>query len=878
MRAYRRIISTFRSLFRKEELDRDLGEELASYLALLTAEKVRAGMSLEQARREARLELGGVEQVKEKVRERRVGYLIDTFFHDLRYAARTLRKNVGFTAVAILILAIGIGASTALFTTIHAVLLRSIPFDEPDRLVVGRKTMDGRVAGPVSRVDYLDYRELNESFEELAALGWFTQSRTMTGGREAQLLRAIFVTWNLFKTLKVDPIVGRSFLLEDEQQGDGNVVLIDHGLWQTRFGGEPGAVGSTIHLDGFAYTIIGVMPRGFRFLFDVDVWHLIDRDVPIDRTRDSHSLLVVGRMKPGVQIEQAVVETGAIAAGLAEAYPETNRGKSLWLTDLHQFMVRGVSLNLQLLMATTALVLLIACANVAGLLLARGERRASEIAMRAALGASRSRLLRQLLTESVVLTCTAGLLGIGVAYLLQDGLLRLLPIGGLGLERPLVNSAALAFTLGVSIASGLLVGVIPALRGTALHPARQLGSARLFSQGAPSRRLQRTYVVMQVAISIALVVGSGTLIRSLAQLSAVDLGFDPRGLLTGQVGIQEDDYATPAERDLFFGSLLEEVQALPGVSSAALISKLPLRDLGTDWPVWPADQPPPTNQASFFAMARWVSPGYFETTGIPLVRGRDISESDGANSYPVIVLSEIAARSLFGESDPVGRTVRVRFSPVDQPFLVIGVVGDIRLNGLRRAPDAAMYMSARQVGGSSMGLIVRTSGDPRRLVSAVDDLVERKDPNVLFARPASMASVVDGWQAGFRVVVTALSLFSTVALILTGVGLYGVLAYHVNQRANEIGIRLAVGASSGQLVRMILGQGWTMVGPGLLLGLLAAYPATLLIRPLLYGIEPFDAPAYVAAIGIIALVTTLAASLPARRATRVNVVDVLAKQ
>jgi len=878
MRAYRRIISTFRSLFRKEELDRDLDEELASYLELLTAEKVRAGMSLEQARREARLELGGVEQVKEKVRERRVGYLIDTFFHDLRYAARTLRKNVGFTAVAIVILAIGIGASTALFTTIHAVLLRSIPFDEPDRLVVGRKTMDGRVAGPVSRVDYLDYRELTESFEELAALGWFTQSRTMTGGREAQLLRAIFVTWNLFKTLKVDPIVGRSFLLEDEQQGDGNVVLIDHGLWQTRFGGEPGAVGSTIHLDGFAYTIIGVMPRGFRFLFDVDVWHLIDRDVPIDRTRDSHSLLVVGRMKPSVQIEQAVVETGAIAAGLAEAYPETNRGKSLWLTDLHQFMVRGVSLNLQLLMATTALVLLIACANVAGLLLARGERRASEIAMRAALGASRSRLLRQLLTESVVLTCTAGLLGIGVAYLLQDGLLRLLPIGGLGLERPLVNSAALAFTLGVSIASGLLVGVIPALRGTALHPARQLGSARLFSQGAPSRRLQRTYVVMQVAISIALVVGSGTLIRSLAQLSAVDLGFDPRGLLTGEVGIQEDDYATPAERDLFFGSLLEEVQALPGVSSAALISKLPLRDLGTDWPVWPADQPPPTNQASFFAMARWVSPGYFETTGIPLVRGRDISESDGANSYPVIVLSEIAARSLFGESDPVGRTVRVRFSPVDQPFLVIGVVGDIRLNGLRRAPDAAMYMSARQVGGSSMGLIVRTSGDPRRLVSAVDDLVERKDPNVLFARPASMASVVDGWQAGFRVVVTALSLFSTVALILTAVGLYGVLAYHVNQRANEIGIRLAVGASSGQLVRMILGQGWTMVGPGLLLGLLAAYPATLLIRPLLYGIEPLDAPAYIAAIGIIALVTTLAASLPARRATRVNVVDVLAKQ
>lgn len=873
-----RIRSTFNSLFRKEELDQDLDEELDSFVELLTEEKTRVGMSPEEARRAAQAELGRIGHVKENVRERRLGYMIDTFFQDVSYAVRTLRKNVGFTAVAILILAIGIGASTALFTTIHAVLLRSIPFDEPDRLVVGRKTMDGRIAGPVSRVNYLDYREFNDSFEELAALGWFTRSRTMTGGQEAQLLQATFVTWNLFKTLRVDPIVGRSFLPEDEQQGDGNVVLIDHGFWQTRFGGEPDAVGRTIHLDGSAYTVIGVMPRGFRFLFDVDVWHLISRDAPIDRTRDAHSLLVVGRMKPGIGIEQAMVETGAIAAGLAEAYPEANRGKSLWLTDLHEFTVRGVSLNLQLLMATTALVLLIACANVAGLLLARGERRASEIAMRAALGASRSRLLRQLLTESVVLTCTAGLLGIGVAYLLQAGLLRLLPIGSLGMERPLVNTAVLVFTLAVSIACGLLVGVIPALRGTTLHPARQLGSARLVSQGVPSRRLQSAYVVMQVAISIALVVGSGMLIRSLARLSAAELGFDPRGLLTGQIGIQADDYATPAERDLFFASLLEEVEALPGVSSAALINKLPLRDLGTDWPVWPADQPPPTNQASFMAMARWVSPGYFETTGIPLVRGRDISESDDANSYPVIVLSERAARTLFGESDPVGRGVRVRFSPIDQPFQVIGVVRDVRLNGLRRAPDAAMYMSARQVGAFRMGLVIRTSGDPSQLVGSVDNLVQRKNANVLFAQPASMAKVVDQWQAGFRVVVTALSLFSGVALVLMAVGLYGVLAYHVNQRANEIGIRLAIGASSGHLVRMILGQGWTMVGPGLLLGLVAAYPATLLIRPLLYGIEPLDAPTYVAAIGIIALVTTLAAFLPARRATRVNVVDVLGKQ
>jgi len=873
-----RIRSTFRSLFRKEELEQDLDEELSSVIDMLTDEKIGAGMDPTEARRAAHAELGRIGRVKEDVRERRVGVAIDTFLQDVRYSVRKLRKDVAFSAVAVLILAVGIGGSTALFTTIHAVLLRSIPFEQPDRLVVGRKTMDGRLAGPVSRPDYLDYRELSDSFEELAALGWFTQDRTMTGGHEPELLQATFVTWNLFKALRVTPVVGRSFSPEDEQQGDGRVVLIDYGLWQNRFGADPDVVGSTIHLDGAAYSVLGVMPRGFRFLFDVDVWHLIDRDSPIDRRRDSHSLLAVGRLKPDVSIDQAMVETGAIAAGLAEAYPETSGGKGLWLTDLHEFMVQGVSLNLKLLMATTALVLLIACANVAGLLLARGEQRQSEIAMRAALGASRTRLLRQLLTESVVLTCTAGLLGVGIAYVLQAGLLRLLPIGDLGIERPVVNTSALVFTLGVSIASGLLVGVIPALKGTTLHPARQLGSTRLVSQAAPSRRLQSTYVIVQVAISIALVVGSGVLVRSMVRLSAVELGFDARSLLTGRIGIRADEYATPAERDLFFSSLLEEVEALPGVTSAALISKLPLRDLGTDWPVWPADQPAPTNQASFMAMARWVSPGYFETMGISLVKGRGIAQSDDANSYPVIVLSEATAQSLFGDADPVGRQVRVRFSPIEEPFQVIGVVRDVRLNGLRRAPDAAMYMSVRQVDADRMGLVVRASGDPAELIGAVGNLLQRMNADALFAQPATMEAVVDQWQQGFRVVVTALTLFSCVALSLTVVGLYGVLAYHVNRRTNEIGIRVAIGASSGRLVRMILVQGWKMVGPGLILGTLGAYPMTLLIRPLLFSVEALDVPTYVAAIVIIALVTTLAAFLPARRAARVDVVEVLGKQ
>jgi putative ABC transport system permease protein len=873
-----RLKNTYRSLFRKSELESDLDEELRSYIELLAEQKVREGYSHDEAMRLARRDFGKFDRVKENVRELRMGAAIETFFQDVRYACRGIRKNAGFAATAIFILAIGIGASTALFTTIHSVLLRSIPYDSPESLVVGRKTIRGVQSGPISRVNYLDYREMNRTFDQLAAIAWGTMEVTMTGASRPDLLQATGVTWNLFEALGVEPVVGRSFGLDDELSGDGSAVVIDYGVWQNRFGGDPNVVGRTIHLDGSPYVVIGVMPLGFRFLFDVDVWILIDDNNPIDNRRDAHSLLMVGRMNDGAAIEQATADLGTIAVGLAEAYPEANANKSVVLTDLHHYLVRGVSLNLRLLMATTVLVLLIACANVAGLLLARGERRMAEMAMRGALGASRLRMVRQLLTESIVLTSIAGLLGIAVAWALQAGLLRLLPMAGLGFERPVVNGAALSYAILASALCGVIVGVVPALRSSALNPARQLGSARINSQSVRSRRLQSSYVMLQVAISIALLVGSTMLIRSLARLTSVDLGFTAPGLLSGEINVQPDKYPTAAERALFFSSLLDEVEAVPGVTSAALTSKMPLRALGSDWPTWPAEQPQPANQDAFMPMARWVSAGYFETMGMSLLNGRDIQLSDDPSSAPVIVLSESAARGVFGDAEPIGREIRVAFGPIQDPIQVIGVVADARINGLRRTPDAAMYMSASQFGANRMWLAVRTAGDPDRLGAPIAELVERKDADVVFSQPMSMATVVDSWQSGFRVVVTALTLFSAVALVLTVVGLYGVLAYNVSQRTNEIGIRLAVGASRGSLVGMVLRQGWKMVGPGLVLGLVAVYPVTLLIRPLLFGVEPLDPPAFAGAFGLIVLVTTLAAFLPARRATRVNVVDVLGKQ
>ena len=875
MQAYTRFISFFRSLFRKEQLDRDLDEELSSYLEMLTEEKVRAGMNRERARREARIELGGVEQVKEKVRERRLGASIATLFQDGRYALRTLRKNPGFTTVAVLILAIGIGANTALFSNIHSVLLRGIPFAEPDRLVAIGKTINERPAGWVSRVDYYDIREASRSFEELAALADFTVQNTVTGGPRPGLIQVHYVTWNFFATLGVNAIAGRRFLPEDETDRTPT-VLISYGYWQSRLGGSPDAVGSTIILDGSALTVVGVMPPNTRFLVDADVWRLVDREGPFDRVRDSHSHILVGRLKPGVTLEAAQSELDGIASALEEQYPTTNEGKGLLLRDLQGFMVEDVRLSLMLLMATTVLVLLIACGNVAGLLLARGERRQSEIAMRTALGASRGRLVRQLTTESVILTVAAGMLGILGAYLLQDVLLRLLPTGEIGIEPAAINGWALVFSLLLSIATGLLIGVMPALRSTALHPAQQLRSGTHATENVRSSRLRGGLVVLQVALSVTLLIGSGLLIRSLGQLATVELGFDPDNLLTGQIQIQRDDYPTLEERTQFFSTLLEEVEALPGVVSATLINKLPVLSPAQDWGVWPAEEPPQSNQGVFMAMSRWVPAGYFETMGIPLLAGRDISASDVGDSPPVVVLSETTARALFGEFDPIGRIVGIGF--MEGSFEVIGVVADAHVNNLRRGPDAAMYMSSYQMSVTRLQIAVRTAGDPMLLVGPIEHLLQQKDPNVLFARPASMASIIDSRLADFRIVILSLTVFAAVALLLTAIGLYGVLAYDVSQRANEFGIRQAMGATSADVLKLVFQKGLLLAGIGTLAGLLTAYPGTLLIRQLLYETQPIDTASYLGATGFLALVAVTACFLPGWRATRVNLVDVLRRE
>lgn len=868
------IKGTFRALSRSDDLDRELDEELESYLTMVTDEKIQAGMDAEEARREALLEFGGAEQVKIEVRESRHGAAVDSLLWDIRHAARWMRKTPGFTLVVVLTLALGIGANTALFSTVNAVLIRNIPFEEPDRLVAGEKTTDGIPGSSVSRLDYFDFSDSASSFEGLAA--YVPHRVTLTGGSTPEVVGLMFSTWNLFPVLGVEPVLGRGFLREEEAEAASRSALISHELWQRRFGGDDEIVGTTILVDDKPRIIVGVIPAGFRFMAESDVWLPIERgDYFIDRERDSHSLQVVGRLSPTVTLAQAQSEIDGIASRLEDQYPETNAGKGIVLYNLQRFMVGDARISLFLLMATTAMVLLIACGNVAGLLLARGQVRLPEMAMRTALGAPRNRLIRQLLTESILMTSAAGVAGVGLAVLFQKLLLRLLPLGRPGLPEPALDGAVLLFTLLISIVAGAAVGVFPALRATSCNPWEQLKTASRVSEGRRSSRVRNLLVITQVAISVVLLIGSGLLIRTMSQLTTVDLGFDPGNLLAGSVGIRSSVYPSAEERRDFFATLVERVEALAGVERASMISKIPIASPFMDWQVWPVDRPKPGYGQGISALARFAMPEYFETMGIPVLKGRGIEAIDGPDGGKVIVISEAVAEDLFPDRDPVGRMVNLGWH---DPWEIVGVVGNARLDGVRADYPWAMYMSSAQVHANSLWLTVRTQTDPLLFSKPIRGILQDMDPDVVFSNPRTMAAIVDDDLSGLHTVTTALVLLAGIALLLTTIGLYGVLAYHVNQRIGEFGIRIAIGAPTRKLMTLVIERGLRMVGTGLALGVVISVFGTRLVQELLFKTDPLDPLTYLGTVVFLGTVSLAACVLPAWRAIHVNPVDVLRKE
>ena len=859
-------------MFGKSRMQAELEEELQGYEDLLAAEKVDRGLTPAQARREARLEMGGRELVRENVHDVWLGSALDSLLQDVRYALRNLANNPGFALAASVVLALGIGSATALFTTVNKALLQAIPFPQPDQLVAGQKMVNGELRGPVAEPDYYDFRERCSSFQDLAAMFSVPLQGTINDGPEPQMVQVGFVTWNLFRTLGVKPAAGRAFL-QAEELGDGaDSAILSYSLASRVFGGAPQAVGKALHFNSRTYRVAGVMPRGFRFLIDADIWKVVGSNARFG-PRDRHNYTLIGRLKPGVSLRQAQMEADGLSKALAREYPATNAGKSLYLTGLHRYMVADIRTSLLVLLAASVLVLLIASGNVAGLLLARGQRRMPEMAMRTALGAPRKRLVRQLLTESVILTLFAGMLGIGVAYLLQLLLLRLLPLGNIQSEGPLVDGAALLFSLGASVAVGLLVGVVPALRVTASSLAQWLKTGMRSSEEARGARLRSGLVVLQVAVSAILLVGSATLIRTLVALANTNPGFAPEHVLTGRLQIQPGVFPTAAQRGAFFNSVLREIQVQPGVVSAAVVNLLPIQEPINDWPIWPASQPRPTNKDAYFAYARWISPDYFRTMHIPLLSGRGIADSDVDGHQNVIVLNKRIADRIFPNRNPIGWMVHTGWD--DKDYQVVGVVADAHLSDLGSDPDPAFYLASAQVGSREMRLVVQTGGDPEQMTGALRRLLKRNQASILFSDPVTMQAILDQSMAGQRTIVLAAGVFSGVALLLTAVGLYGVLAYYVSQRRNELAIRLALGATRGRVLGLILSRGMALVAIGLALGAAGAYPEMQLIQGMVFGALKLTPSACLSAAAVLCGVSMAACLLPAWRASRGELVAAL---
>ncbi len=795
-------------------------------------------------------------------------------WQDVRFSLRSLAKSPGFSTVVILTLALGIGATVAMYSVLDAALGRNLPYHEPERLALGRATFNGNVNPFASFPDYLDYRDQNESFESLAALTGFTLPVTITGVEEPERLTGILVTGDLFPTLGVTAHLGRTFSPEEAAPGGTPSLILSYGYWQRAFGGSPDVLNRVVNVNGTPLPIVGVMPASFHFLYEVDVWLPGADGGPMTGIRRYHNWIMVGRLKPGVTVEAAQSEMDVISARLEEAYPESNQNKALQIDGLHEAMVEGYRQSLYILMGAILLVLLIACGNVAGLLMARGSTRTTELAVRTAMGAQQGRLVWQLLTESVVTAGIATGLGVFLALWLQDLILGFASMELLGLQDIGVSGRMMAFALTLSLATALLFGIAPSLLGSRTRPAEDLKEGSRGTASAGGGRLRSGLVVLQVAISLVLLIGSGLLLKSFAELRGVDPGFRTRNILAAEIALSGSKYGDAESRIQFFRSLRERVQALPGVEAVTFVDRLPIRNPGNNVALWSPERPPATNTDAHFAFQRNVWPGYFHTLDIPILAGRGFDETDDGGAPRVIILNQVAADSIFPGEDPVGKQVAVDLGG-DQPamFDVIGVVSDHKLTSLASQTRLSMFFSYLQRSSATMQMAVGTASDPESLTRPIQEELWAQDREIPLASAETFEDVLARNVSDSRSIATVLALFAAVALFLAALGIYGVLAYFVTRKIHEIGIRVALGATEGRIMALVLRRGMTLVAGGLAVGAVAAIWATGYLEDLLFQTDARDPLTILGVSGFFATVALVACVIPAWRAVRVDPVD-----
>jgi putative ABC transport system permease protein len=800
-----------------------------------------------------------------------------SFLLDLRYAARVLLKSPAFTVVAVLALALGIGANSAIFSVVNSVLLRPLPYKDPDRLVIAWESnpqlLDDylKTHNEAAPANFYDWQAQSHVFENLAAFRW--RDFNLTDGDNPEQVVGNGVTPNMFATLGVSPLIGRDFLPEEGEAGKDAEVILSYGLWQRRFGADPNVVNRQIGVNGQAYTVVGVMPRDFEFpRAQAEMWTPF---APTDQTkanRTSHFLYTRARLKPGVSIEQAQAEMDTIAARLRQQYPDSNSQRGVRVASLPSESVAQIRPALLILLAAVGFVLLIACANVANLMLARATARQKEIAIRTALGAGRWRIIRQLLTESVLLSFVGGVFGLLLAKWGVDLLLASMPrefaLGIPGWNKIGLDYRVLAFTLVVSLATGILFGLFPAWQASKSdinETLKEGGRSSATGRG----RYRSALIVSEVTLALVLLVGAGLMIRSITRLMDVNPGFDPQNLVTLQLSLPRSQYAKSQQVTNFYSELTRRVASLPGVESVASIDMMPMGGSGGTASFVVEGKPAPPKGQYPEANARTASPGYFKTMHIPVLEGREFDEHDTPDSPLVVIINETFARKYWPGEDAIGKRL---LDPENRipPAQVVGVVGDIKHWGLDDKAEEYLYTSSTQTPGNSMFVVVRTASDPAGMTASVRNEVRTLDKQLPVYDVKPMSQRIIESTASRRLVMFLLGVFAAVALALASVGIYGVMAYSVTQRTHEIGIRMALGAGRGDIVRMVVRQGMLLALAGVALGLILSFAVTRFMASLLFGVGANDPATLVAVSLTLALIALLACLIPARRAMRVD--------
>ena len=871
-----------RSVVRRDALEDGLNEEMRFHVDQQTEKNIGRGMTPAEARRQALVRFGGLERVKEATRDEFRPALLEDFARDLRYGARALLRAPGFTAVATLTLALGIGANTAIFSVVNAVLLKPLPYHEPDRLVfVWEKNVAiGKDRDLVAPPNYQDWSTQNAVFDALGA--YRTNGFALTGSGEPESVTALTVTSSLFRVLGVEALVGRTFTEEEEKRRD-RVVVLRHEFWQRRFGGDRSLIGRTITLTGTPFTVVGVMPPDFRFPEGNpnDLYSPLIFAPNELQGRRTHSLTVVGRLEDGVTIDAAQANMTTLARGIAAEDQGSNPDAAV--VGAHDLIVEDVRLGLLVLLGTVGFVLLIACANVANLLLVRASARRGEMAMRAALGAGRRRLMRQLLTESVLLAVIGGALGMLVAWSALGLLVRFSPPGLPRVDQVTIDLAVLMFVTIVAVLAGIAFGVAPALQVSGANLVEVTQEARVRRQ-----RGRAALVVAEVALSLVLLAGAGLMLRSFVKLQNLDLGFESANVLTAQIFLPGNRYpvdpgqfrapapgvtAQLSKPSAFYVRLMESLASTPGLESIGAVSSLPLNPVGIDYdmPVIVEGRPRPRVGEEPQADFRFATPDYFRTMRIGLESGRLFTEFDGPDATPVLIINEAMASQMFPGEDPLGKRVLL----YGRPREIVGVVSSVKHHGFSRDARPEMVVPNRQFQLGGMTIVARSSLEPSVLGATITRAVHAIDPELPVSRVRTMEEFLSASVAQPRFTAMLLAGFALLAISLALVGVYGVMSYAVSQRTREIGLRIALGADRHDVVWMVVRHGVTLAGIGIAIGLLGAMAGTRLIERLLFGVSATDPMTFAGSTVALAIASLTATCIPAIRAARVAPVTAL---